>query len=78
MVVSSLGCLSSFRKTLFFFFFLVIIYPIIGNGVHYRHEVKAELISKPMRNWHRRLVLFIETHDIKLNGKEERAEYSFI
>lgn len=46
--------------------------------VHYRHEVKAELISKPMRNWHYRLVLFIEIHDIELDGKEEREEFSFI
>lgn len=38
--------------------------------------MKAELISKPMINWHDRLVLFIETHDIKLDGKEEREEFS--
>lgn len=37
---------------------------------------RLKLISKPMINWHERLVLFIETHDIKLDGKEEREEFS--
>lgn len=31
-----------------------------------------------MRKWHYRLALFIETYDIKLDGKEEREEFSFI
>ena len=31
-----------------------------------------------MINWHYKLALFIETHDIKLDGKEEREEFSFI
>lgn len=32
----------------------------------------------PAISWHHRLVLFIETHDIKLDEKEEREELSFI
>ena len=71
-MVSSLGFLSRFRNTRLGG--LGVPHLITGNRAHYRHEVKAELISKPMINWHYRLVLFIVTHHIKLDGKEEREE----
>lgn len=41
-------------------------------------EVKAELVSKTMINWYYKLALFIETHAIKLDGKEKREEFSLI
>lgn len=68
MLVSSLGfSLSTLGKD---FFAVGFHHRIRGNEVHDRHEVKAELRVRPMRSCRYRRVLFIETWDIKCDGKQ--------